>query len=267
LLVVAAPGDQVQVSTAVDVAADSSTSRGFTPVPTVDGVAAVVLDGPSRPPLGTGAVRYRVMRNGVPVHVGEPVYGLAPGTEPVRPPAALRPGRAGASAAAYDFAVRDGLGPLGPGGAELEPTLLWAGPIMAPGGRMANAVVVATVLPDGTVVSTTAYAMGTSSVPYTSECGTQAHPAGTDIARLTVVARCEVADSIGRPRSSLLVTAPPDVGSVQFRTVPGGPVVYELLLLDGYANSTVGNGAFVEFSVDDGPPLPISSSGDDLVPD
>lgn len=258
LLVVAAPGDQVQLSTVVDVSADGSTSRRFVPVPTVDGVAAVVLPTSSRPPLRAGAVQYRVVRDGETVHVDEPLYGPEPGAEPVTPPAALRPGRTSASLAAYDFALREGL----PGDA-VDPTLLWAGQVIAPGGRTANAVVVAARLPDGRVVSTTAYALLTTGESYAASCGTQLHPAGTDLTRLTVVAVCEVSDSIGRPRTSVLVTAPPDVRTVQLRTVPGGPVVYELLVLDGYANSTIGDGAFTEFSVDDGPPLPISTNGGD----
>ncbi|SDF59681.1 hypothetical protein [Klenkia brasiliensis] len=213
LLLVTAPGDEVEVSSGVDVAADGSTSRSFRPVGTADGVSAVRLDRDG----GQGVVA-RVSRDGLPVWTGPASSLLTQGA--AAPPSAVpRSGTAPVDPLAYEVAVDAVAGPTGRRPGSLAVTVLGSGTFPAPGGATAQAVTVAVALPGGAVATSTASATPDGSG---TPCGTATHPAGTDLATLTVVARCaSYAGDSSTFGATLVVVAPPGQ-EVELNTGAGG---------------------------------------------
>jgi len=206
LLVVADPGEQVQVSTGQVVRPDATVGRDFVAVPATDGVAAVPLAAPD-----PGGVAVRVQ-----VGTGTDVPVTVAGTADARATApALVPLRAagpdhGSRQAAVDDALAAVAVPTGLDPGALVPVLLWAGQLGAPVGDPVDAVVLAVPLPGGAVVVTTAWAGRRSDGTLRAVgCGSRALPAGTDPAALTSAARCVVADrDTGTARVGVVVTGP-----------------------------------------------------------
>ncbi|MCO7222546.1 hypothetical protein, partial [Klenkia sp. PcliD-1-E] len=220
LLLVTAPGDEVKVSSGVDVAADGRASRTFLPVGTADGVSAVRLDRG-----GGGGVVARVSRDGLPVRTG-PASTLLGSAAPQAPSASARSGTAPVDPTAYAVAVQEVARPTGRRPASLPVTVLGSGTFPAPGGATARAVTVAVELPGGAVVTSTASATPDGSG---TPCGTATHPAGTDLAALTVVARCaSYAGDSSTFGATLVVVAPPGL-EVDLDTDAGGALTVPAL--------------------------------------
>ncbi|MEI4272549.1 hypothetical protein TEK04_12530 [Klenkia sp. LSe6-5] len=189
LLVVTQPGDRVEVTPGFVVAADGSAARSFSGVDTQDGVAAVELPGAVGPP----ALAYRVVREDAVVAEETPTSYLSdtswtapPGTDP----GAARSGPGPVDRTAYDAALDQVATPTGADPAALPVTVLGAGRFPAPGGLTASAVTVAVTFPSGAVVTSTAWTATGTGGGRIATCGVESHPAGTDLATLTVVTRC-----------------------------------------------------------------------------
>jgi len=220
LLLVTAPGDEVEVSTGVDVGADGRASRTYRPVGSADGVSAVRLDRD-----GGGGVVARVSRDGVPVWTG-PASTLGSSGAPVPDPSAARSGTVPVDPLAYAVAVEEVARPTGRRPDDLPVTVLGSGTFPAPGGALAQAVTVAVAVPGGAVVTSTASATPDGSG---TPCGTATHPAGTDLAALVVVARCaSYAGDSSTFGATLVVVAPPGA-QVELNTGAGGALAVPAL--------------------------------------
>lgn len=188
LVVLAAPGDTVEVSPRAVVGTDGSVRRDFTTAETVDGVAMAEVD--STTGHGPAAI-YRVRRDGVVVDRGRPLLplGLIENSDPpVLTPLLPSP------APPVPDAVRLAIGQVAveTGGEDLGLDLLWAGPIGGAEGA-ADAVVLAATLPNGAVVVSTAWVRtGPQGVEAGAPCGAQSHPAGTPVDALAVAVRCRI---------------------------------------------------------------------------
>ncbi len=265
VLVVGAPGDEVEVSPGLDVLPDGTATRTFTPAEVTDGTAVVEVRSDAR------AARVRVVRNdevlgtttpstsGGPLLDPEAVDGA--GSTPLDGPTS-RSGDPAVSALEVDLAVDTITTATGWLPADLDVTVLGAGTYPQAGGTSAQAVTVAAVLPDGSVVSTTSWAVFGSQSISTGTCGSTAYPAGTDPATLTVVARCSSYAGDGSTFGvTLLVAAPPGV-PVELNSAAGGsPVTPELT--DGWGFVIADADALTEFAAG-GTTGQVSREGADL---
>lgn len=229
LVVVGEPGDELRVSPGLDLASDGSTTTAFTDVPvSADGVAVAEVR-----PEGAAA-RYEVVRDDEVLPAAVPVLSFAPAIvtdlgDGAEPPSADGPPSRSGTGTSSARVVAVALGTIGaatgwaPG--QLEVTVLGAGTFPLPGGVDAEAVTVAARLPDGGLVTTTAWAsVGTQATSFGS-CGSAGHPVGTDPATLTVAARCASYAGDGATFGvTLLVAAPPGT-PVELGTEQGGTTV------------------------------------------
>jgi len=212
LVVVAEPGEPVQVSTGLVVRADGTAGRDPVAVPLEDGVGALRL---AAPDPGGVAVQVRGGVSALPVPVA--TAGDADARPDVPPLTPLRGGGPdlGARAAAVDDALGAVAAPTGQDPAALDPRLVWAGTLPGPRGGGVDAAVLVVPQPSGALVVSTAWAarLADGSLQ-TIGCGTQGFPAGTDLAGLVVAVRCVVAErGTGAARATVLLTGP--AGTVQ----------------------------------------------------
>lgn len=218
VLVLAAPGDEVQLSNRFEVDRDGLATRTFAPVTVTDGVAAERLDG-----SGTArSVVYRVVRDDRVVATESPSDVVVDsGTTPAGQPALTsRSGTGVVDPTAYGIALDQITRPTGRDPATADVVVLGTGSYPAPGGTTLDAVTVAVQLPGGAIVTSTA----TSGPNGGDACGVETHPAGTDPATLTVVTRCaSYAGDSSTFGATLLVVAPPGVG-VALGSDSGGDV-------------------------------------------
>lgn len=214
LVVVAGPGEGVEVSSGLVVGPSGGVQRVYRALDTDDGVAALAL---AAPDPGLVALRVRVVRVGefsnrtladVPVTTtgSADAQARAPDLAPLR---AAGPDL-GDRQAAVDTALAAVAVPTGLDPRTLAPVLLWAGALPDPVGGSVDAAVLAVPLPGGAVVVSTAWADRRSDgTRRTVGCGSRAFPAGTDPAGLTSAARCVVADrDTGTARVTVVVTGP-----------------------------------------------------------
>jgi hypothetical protein len=255
LVVLAAPGNTVEVSPRVVVGTDGSVRRDFTTAEIVDGVAMAEVD--STTGEGPAAI-YRVLRNGEIVDRGRPFLPLGLIEEPDPPVlTALLPYSAPPVPDAVRLAIAQVAVQTGEDTEDLRSQLLWAGPLGGPA-RATDAAVLAVTLPNGAVVVRTAWARtGPNGVDDAGLCGAQSHPAGTPVDTLTVAVRCRIGEggadvdehfllivTPGTVTRALLLSAdgatitandvgagafsmsppPPDADRVRFEGPPGAPV-------------------------------------------
>ena len=234
LLVLARPGDEVQVAERAVVDADGTVRREYAPVPTVDGVAVTEVGSTTEAGI---AARYRVLRDGAVVAEGTPT-ALSWPSRTFDPPelTALRPGSTPPDPTAVDQAITEVAGPTGLDEDVLAPVLLWAGPLPAPGGETADAVVLALTMPSGAVVASTAYAdIAEDGSGAGGWCGASTHPAGTDVADLAVVAACDAVSATNSGSLlSYVVTAPAGATRVELLRA-GGALLAEQPVVEGSA--------------------------------
>ncbi|MEI4272936.1 hypothetical protein TEK04_14505 [Klenkia sp. LSe6-5] len=214
LVVMAGPGEGVEVSSGLVVGPSGGVQRVYRTLDARDGVTAMSL---AAPDPGLAALRVRVVR------VGEfsgrtladvPVTTAGSADAQARAPA-LTPLRGstpdlGDRQAAVDDALAAVAVPTGLDPRTLAPVLLWAGQLPAPVGGPVDAVVLAVPLPGGAVVVSTAWAdRRPDGSLRTGGCGSRAFPAGTGPADLASAARCVVADrGTGTARVTVVVTGP-----------------------------------------------------------
>jgi len=223
LVVVAAPGDQVEVSQRPFIDADARTSREWRPVETDDGIAVTRVSPFPRP--YDGSTSYRVLRDGrleardMPWSVF--YEELADQPLPIEYPRG-RPGELGDQAAR--FAAANVLGELGLSTAQVSVRAPWVGTL--PNGGDGQAAVVSITLPSGAVVVTSQWLMPPQpDGSYVGGfCGQEVLPAGPPAERRVHALACEVVDhTTGAPMSTdLVVVAPPEVALV--RTYDGDRV-------------------------------------------
>ena len=220
LLVAARPGDDVQVSGGVTVDASGKVRRAYSSIDTRDGVALVREAGP----YAGVSLRYRVLRDGILAGTGPPysasgspvqVAAVGAGQAP------RRPGTGTPSASAIALAVGNVLTATGFAPGDVDPVLLWAGPVPAPGGTTSPGTVVAMTMPSGAIVTSTAVEdPPRSDDPARGVCGSAVHPAGTALDDVVVVAGCEVSTRSGTERS-FVVTAPAGYDRMTLRSDDG----------------------------------------------
>jgi hypothetical protein len=208
LVVVTAPGDEVEVSPRLQVGPRGTVGRTYEPVPAGDGLAVATV-----PTTAAGAgTSVRVLRDGRPVHragVAAPALPAGgadvPPLDPMRP-AATRPADRLVAEALTGIAV-----PLGAEPAALEPQLLWSGVLPMPEVPGSVAVVVGRSPGGGLVVTTRAGQLGASGAGRTVGCGVSTPPGTTDVAGLVVARVCDLSSPETEPSDQgrwLVVTAP-----------------------------------------------------------
>lgn len=223
LVVVAAPGDTVEVSPRPLIDADGRTSREWRPVDTVDGIAVTRV---SPFPRGQdGSTSYRVMREGrleardMPWSVVD--EGLLAQPVPIAYPRG-RPDPLGEQAA--QFAAGSVLGELGLSAPQVTVTAQWVGSV--PIGEVEQAAVVTVTLPSGAVVVAAQWLApaGPDGAHIGAFCGQAVLPAGPPAERRVQAVACETVDhTTGAPMSTnLVVVGPPEVALV--RTYDGDRV-------------------------------------------
>ncbi|MCZ2829178.1 hypothetical protein O2W14_10060 [Modestobacter sp. VKM Ac-2986] len=208
LVVVAGRGDTVAVSDRLMVGPRGTVGRDYLPVAAVDGAAVV----PARTTQAGSGLSVRVTRDGQVVHrSGVDVPGTRAGQLPTLEP--LRPTAEPPDQVVVGTAFAQLAGPLGVEPAELEPELLWSGPLPLSRRSGSVAVVVAHSPGGALVVGTVAGRPGT-----VFSCGASTPPGSTEVATLTVVRTCDVAmpglssEEDGR---WLVVSAPADAASAE----------------------------------------------------
>jgi hypothetical protein len=221
MVVVAAPGDVVQVSERPVVVRAGEVYRSYREVATTDGIAIARLR-PSDVPV-TSAAAYDVQRGGRTVAHGVPTtIGNRPGEAmPVR--LAEPRGRTPDSAAAVVAWTAERLvAPLGLARHELRLTVLWAGNVPGPGPESGTAAVVAATLPTGAVIVDGEWILPVDSSSghfvQGGDCGLGILPAGRPVAERVHALTCDVLDpndGQATVRAFLVVLAPPGVTSVR----------------------------------------------------
>ncbi|MCV2488068.1 hypothetical protein OF117_01720 [Geodermatophilus sp. YIM 151500] len=223
LVVVAARGAVVEVSSRPMIGADASIGRTWNPVTTVDGVAVVSL-GPMASPYPT-AVRYRVAQPGTTVTAVVPPSVPADASA-TAPPAIEYPlgaptgvGAAVAGWAADRVVAGSGLPPE-----RLRITARWVGEVVRTAPTPAHGALVAVTMPSGAVVVSahwfTTLEDGNS---LGGSCGLAVEPAGAPVERRVHAVVCEAVDDTpsSPTRSTLVVVGPPPVTAVRAYTAGG----------------------------------------------
>jgi DNA-directed RNA polymerase specialized sigma24 family protein len=222
LVVVGAPGDQVEVSERVEVAADGTDSRTWTPVATADGIAETDIDPVDLP--WTWAVSYRITRDGGTVH-GTPDGLMSTPPQEEIPDLGIDyaggpPDPAGRRAA--EWAAFISLSALGAPTDDTDITARVVSPV--PGGEGSVALVTIT-LPSGAFLVSAQWAWDIrDDYPGAADCGLDVRPAEPPPGERLLVAACEMFDPLeGRPLGKVLVASvPPGVAAVRLYRGDGG---------------------------------------------
>jgi hypothetical protein len=214
LVVVAAPGDVVEVSERPRIDAEGVASRSYLPVDTDDGVAVLRLP-PAQVPFG-GAVSYRVLRDGALVVRSWPEQVVRPDPPSAPPPPVVYP-RGTPSAPAQEAAagaVSDVLAVTGLRESEVRAVALWGGEVA---GVPGSGALVLVELPSGAVVVTARWQLTVPDGPVWADCGQAIEPAGPAPERRLYAGRCEIFDPTGSSpvQNLLFVVAPRDVAAVR----------------------------------------------------
>jgi DNA-directed RNA polymerase specialized sigma24 family protein len=216
LLVVAAPGDAVEVSERVEVNADGSDTRTWTPTEVEDGIALAPVDRSEVP--WTWAVNYRVFRDDDLLTASPPdgIFTTSPDLDlpdlGVDYPGGA-PDAAGRRAA--NWAAFIGLSSLGAPTDDTEVTARVVEPV--PGGEGTVAMVTVT-LPSGAYLVSAQWAWDVSAeFPGGADCGLDVRPAQPPPEERLLVASCDMFDPLdGRVLGTVLVAAvPPGVAALR----------------------------------------------------
>ncbi|WP_336026531.1 hypothetical protein [Geodermatophilus sp. FMUSA9-8] len=233
-VVLAAPGDVVEISARPDYAADGTESRTWQAVETPDGTAAFEIDNGS-------AMAYRVLRSGVQVNTSEApdATSTAPPTEgelkvlTLREPTGLPPGADPSDGFGANLLVQQ----TGLPADQLQLTSPWTGPLPADTDEPVTMTLTTATVPSGAVLITAMptqwFADGSAG---SSDCGqdwlTLTLPAGPPVADRTFALLCTTADMTGTPNTSLVVIAPTTAATVQLLDADGR-LIDEQPLTDG----------------------------------
>jgi hypothetical protein len=221
LVIVAAPGDELELSERPQVAADGSMTREFRGLGTTEGIAVTELPTTGLP-YGTAA-RYRVARDTSDIPITPRTIARdAPGwTLPIDHPRGdpEEPGRTAAGYAAERVLAGIGL-PVD----EVEVTAQWVGDVPAHG--PGQAAVVTVTLPNGAVAVDGQWMLPreVDGSLRGSDCGRTVLPAGVPASRRVYALVCDVVDDASGAllQTSLVVVAPPEVALVRTYDPSGG---------------------------------------------
>jgi DNA-directed RNA polymerase specialized sigma24 family protein len=216
LVVVGAPGDAVEVSERVEVNADGSDSRIWTPAEVDDGIAVARIDPVDVP--WTWAVNYRVFRGNNLLSASSPDSIYPPTPELDLPDLGVEyPGGApdAAGRRAANWAAFIGLSSLG---APTDGTEVTARVVQTvPGGEGTVAMVTMT-LPSGAYLVSAQWTWDvTAEFPGGADCGLEVRPAEPPPDGRLLVAGCDMFDPLdGRVLGRVLVAAvPPGVDTLR----------------------------------------------------
>jgi hypothetical protein len=212
LVVVAARGDEIQLSERPLVAADGTVSREFEPVDAPDGVAVLALS----PASGTyaEALRFRVLRDGAEVLTAGPAHHRSDWSwaTPEVPIDWLRgsPGWTGADAV-LSRGVDDALASTGLAPADVAFAVVWAGDVPGPSGQPARLQLLSATLPSGAVYLTALLGRDLPDGSVVSTwCGTGLRPADPPLAEQLFALECSTPFLEGsEPVDSLVLIGPP----------------------------------------------------------
>ncbi len=222
LVVIAAPGDVIEISNRPEVAADATVTRNYLDAGVGDGVAVMALPNLFEP-SGMPAVQYRVVRAGTVIAEQSPDgYGAVPEPSPpdlsleyLRPPAEPAPGFP--TGQERDMAARM-LNEYGLGPEELQVRVHYAGPLPGSGGAPAGLTVLTATFPSGAILTRAEFLqqIGSAQGPYFGatfgggSCVDELSPAGVPAAVRTLALRCDVFSGREDPdtESTLVVLAP-----------------------------------------------------------
>ena len=215
LVVVAAPGDTIEVSQRVDIDAEGQDSRTWTTVEPDHGIAVVRLDPVDLP--WTWSAVYRVLRDGARTTSASPDSGIIQPDEQVpeleidfpAPPSGE--GLLAARYAAMGFLSMTGLSPE-----DVDITAVALVPVSAP--AVGTVALVTIELPSGAVAVTAQWILETpEGHPGGADCGLEIRPSSANPEDGVIAARCDLYDPVeGRGLGEvLLVRAPPQVDRVR----------------------------------------------------
>jgi hypothetical protein len=235
LIVVAAPGDQIEVSGVGFIGPDGDIRREFSRESMVDGVH--VSEGGQVDASVDLSVRYRVVRGGTEF-VGRPDTEPAPDFVPPRVDLArLRPTPPPAPGdAAVTSAIDELLSHLGLWAHVLDFTVLWAGDVPTPDGVGARLTVLGARLMDGGGSYVTG-ALGREFGGQLSAgtCGAETRPDSDSVDEMVAVLRCGSAYSAEGPLTdNLVVVAPPEATTARALDDRGEQIA-SYALVDGVA--------------------------------
>lgn len=229
LLVLAEPGDVVEVSEAPEIAADATVTRTYRPVETMEGVA--VIAGPDV----SAATAVRVIRGGETVYrVGNSAgFQLEPGSSADQAiEVAMLEARGAPDPAIVRSLLERLVAPTGLTAEDLTLEVLWGGPL-SDEWPQPRAAVLGAELPSGAlaVVGGWSWASGEASGPSVL----QILPAGAPVRDRLVVMRSDVSTSRhGAETSSYLVIVGPE-DAVSAQALAGERVLAEVALTAGVA--------------------------------
>ncbi|OMQ13852.1 hypothetical protein A7K94_0220705, partial [Modestobacter sp. VKM Ac-2676] len=236
LVVVTAPGDEVELSLRPEIAADGTATRTWRPLDAPGGLAVAAV--PPTEVSSLGSVRYRVFRGGAEVTTtGPDGRGREDGTSPAIPLTWLRPEPPPAPGDGMrEIEIEHLLTQLGLPLDDVTVAVPWSGDVPGPHDRPARVTVLAVTVPSGAVYVSTVYgyATGTEGVVVGSTCGSEILPAGEPSAQRAIALRCDVTDGTASSDavSSLVVLSP--AGAVSARALDlTGEVLAEFPLTDG----------------------------------
>ncbi|MDQ3717011.1 MAG: hypothetical protein M3381_13530 [Actinomycetota bacterium] len=223
LVVVAAPGDVIEISERPDVAADATVTRDYTDTGASDGTAVLTVSPNPFEPSGLPAAQYRVTRGGMVIvdqapdgygSVQEPTVPEL-GLEYLRPAAEAIPGAPDGKeqTMAEQILSEYGLSPD-----ELQLRVHYVGPLPGSGEAPAGLTVLTATFPSGAVLTRADYLqqIGSPQPPYSGAyfgggtCLDELSPAGLPAAERTLALRCDVLSGEQDPdtESTLVVLAP-----------------------------------------------------------
>lgn len=253
LVVVAAPGDFIEVSVRPEVAADASVTRTFVDTETSDGVAVMALGPRPAASFGPAAVQYRVTRGGVVV-ADQPPDGYAPpdgSAQPVLNLEYLRP-RDQASPVAEHAAEDIAAGILGEYGLdpdEVELLVHYVGPVPGSGGLPAGLSIVTATFPSGAVLIRADWRQPLDATPGPDEvvsygggwCVNQVFAAGVPADQWALAMRCDVLSGgeDADPESSLIVVVPTGISAASVTAVADDGETAILLSAEARASGVV----------------------------
>ena len=223
LVVVAAPGDRIEISPRPEVEADATVNRTYADTNSTDGTAVLAVDPNPYSAGGLPAVKYRITREGIPVAQQNPdSYGGANPEPPpaialdyLRPPNYLLPDHLGGN---QEQQLAEQIVTLyGLPADQISFQVHYVGPLPGPTAARVQLAVVTAVLPSGAVftdafwLQETLLSDGTPTGANGASCAEELAPAGLPPAQRIIAMRCEVAtgNQTGpAPESTLVVIAP-----------------------------------------------------------
>jgi hypothetical protein len=230
-VIVATPGDRIEVSRTASIDTDGTLTREYTAEEDPQGIAVV-----SETPVAASidrAMKYRVIRGSTVFSDGADSYPNPDFTPPdvalgrLRPAPSPAPGDAAMVAAVDEELSRSGLVPPA-----LSFTVLWAGDLPTTDGGSARLTLLAAEFSEGGTHVLAGLGWDSGGGLMTRACGSEARAAGTPLDEQVFIVRCD--PESGVPTNSLVVVAPPGTASARALDAGGGQLA-DYPLVDGVA--------------------------------